>query len=243
MHNTKQRYSAFIFIMMIYSLHLSASEIIGTIDKVKGNVKVKHVKVLKKQKVKDGDSLEKGDLLMTSKASFAVITLKDGSVFSLKESSLLRFYANNSIKQLDGKIYYKIKSRLASNRLKIETPFAIIGIKGTTFIINATSDEKSILLKEGKIGIESIHQEFLLYKQKINQAFDDFKNKTYSDFNNYKAKNSLYSSPVKIKEFDLSAQYKVSFNKNKVYEDPFEREERDTFKSFETFIKESKINK
>ena len=45
--------------------------------------------------------------------------------------------------------------------VKIKTPFTIIGIKGTTFIVNATKDS-SVTLKEG------------LYRQKVKAEFESY---------------------------------------------------------------------
>ena len=224
-----------IFMMSLFLSFASGATIIGSVTKVQGNVKVKNAGSIKKNRVKVGLELQEGDLVTTSKTASSVIELLDGSRVVLWENSSIHFTSIKNAEQLDGKIYYKISSRDAKNSLKIKTPFAIIGIKGTTFVINATKDA-SVTLSEGVISIRSIKEEFELYRKGTNSAFDKYSSKQKNEFDKYKNADKKYALPIKTKEFDLQAGNRVSFNAQKVKEDAWESEEDDEFSSFEELM-------
>ena len=212
-----------------------ANAVVGSIEKVDGSVKVKKEGSLKKSKVKIGTEIVAGDLLTTSKKSSAVIKLKDGSTIVLDVSSSVHFASATSAEQKTGKIYYKITSRDAANSLKVKTPFAIIGIKGTTFVVNA-SENASVTLKEGLIGVASVKEEFNLYRKKMEEEFNKFKSDMNAEFEKFKSKQSGYMAPVKTKSFDLKEGNRISFSGNKVHEDQWNKNDDAEFDHFEALI-------
>ncbi|NOR58348.1 MAG: iron dicitrate transport regulator FecR, partial [Sulfurimonas sp.] len=159
-----------LFITLLSVTVASASATLGSVELSKGNVKVKSEGSFKKSKVTKGLEIKKGDLITTSKNANAVIKLLDGSTLVLDSSSTLHFASANMAEQETGKVYYKITSRDAKNALKVKTPFAIIGIKGTTFIVDS-GEKSSVKLKEGVVGIQSIKEEFELYRKTVQAEY------------------------------------------------------------------------
>lgn len=213
----------------------NANAIIGSVEKLDGSVKVKSEGSIKKSTLKAGLDVQAGDLITSAKGAFAVIKLRDGSSVVLDASSTVHFASANSIEQQEGKIYYKISSRDAQNSLKIKTPFAIIGIKGTTFVVNAT-ENASVTLKEGLIGIKSIKEEFELYRKKVQEEFNNYVSKQQSEFEKYKNEQNKYAVAESTKEFDLEAGNRLSFNGQKVNEDAWSKEDDAEFERFEKLI-------
>jgi len=230
-----------VFLVLIFSVIFSiasASNIVGSVEKLKGNVKVKSEGSIKKSKVKAGLEIKAGDLIITSKSASAKIKLKDGSAVVLDESSSILFNSTYNAEQNGGKIYYKISSRDAKNSLKIKTPFAIIGIKGTTFIINATKDA-SVSLKEGLIGVASIKEEFELYRKEVQKQFEDFMAQRQAAYDEYKQVQKP-GFVEKTKEFDLKEKRTVSFDGNKASEREWTKEDDEEFKYFEELMSSMK---
>lgn len=236
------KFSFTILFLTLFTL-LNAQTTLGTIDMFKGTLKIKSANSIKKHKIKKGMKIFTGDMLLSSKNASARINLVDGSTLILDESSTLIFHSLLQTEQQKGKVLYKITSRDARHSLKVKTPFAIIGIKGTTFIVNA-SKTSSISLKEGKIGIKSIHKEFKLYRKKLDAEFNAFKEegknhiqKEKEAFEKYKKSQTSHYEKVKIvKEFDLKSGMKVSFSKNKVKEDSFSKDDTAEFKHFDNLL-------
>ena len=220
--------------MMILTSEIFAN-IIGNVEQLKGNVKIKSESSIRKSKVKEGLEIHSGDMIMTYSNASAVIKLIDGSQIVLDAKSTIHFHSLNDTEQLDGKIYYKISSRNAKNHLKIKTPFAIIGIKGTTFVVNAT-DKRSVTLKEGLIGVQSIKEEFNLYRKAVEDEFARYMAEQNSAFEKFKSKQNRYSPPIKTKKFDLKAGNSISFNDKRVNEDEWNKEDDQEFKYFENLI-------
>lgn len=221
---------------------LFATPIIGHIENYSGSVKVKNATSIKKIRVKKGLEIFAGDTLTSSQQATAKLKLVDGSTLVLDQSSTLHFNSITDAKQLSGKILYKVSSHDAKNSLQINTPFAIIGVRGTTFIVNAT-DDASVKLQEGKLGIYSKNEEFELYKQKQDRAFQVYKKegeeylkKQDEAFAKYKNEQSNYEKPIRVKEFSLEAGNSISFDGNRVKENTFSQDDYAEFEYFNRLI-------
>ena len=225
-----------LFISIFLSLFTYANAaVVGTIEKLNGNVKVKKEGSIKKSKVKQGFSVEEGDLLSTSKKATAIIKLSDGSTLVLDASSSVHFKSVVDAEQKSGKVYYKVTSRSAKNSLKVRTPFAIIGIKGTTFVVDAAKNG-SVSLKEGLIGVASIKEEFNLYRKKLEEEFNKFKSDQMAEFEKFKSAQTGYLPPVKTKQFDLQAGNRITFGDNRVNEDQWNKKDDEEFSHFEKLL-------
>ena len=221
-----------IIIALFAFVNLSAS--VGIVKDIDGRVKVQHQDSIKKVKVKVGFEIQKGDLIITSKRATAVLQLKDGSDVVLAPNSSIHFKSITDVEQKEGKAYYHITSRDAKNSLGIKTPFAIIGIKGTTFVIDAAKNG-SVSLKEGLIGVSSIEKEFNLYKKKVLDEFAQYQAQQMGEFAKFQ-KDAGYEPPIKTKSFDLPAGKRISFNGLRVNEDDWNVEDDDTFSVFESIL-------
>ena len=233
-------------LLFMFSTQVFATSFIGTIKSVKGSVKVKHHNSISKNRVKSGMGILAGDLLTSSKNASVEIKLTDNSLVLLDELSTLHFSSLYEATQTSGKVLYKITSRDAKNSLKIKTPFAVIGIKGTTFIVNSTQTQ-SVMLKKGLIGIRSINEKFELYRQRMDNEFNSFKAKgdvamqqQLNDFEKFKKmqQKELYEAPISTKEFDLSAGNSVSFDGKKVKEQAFTSEAKKEFSHFDSLLQD-----
>jgi len=237
----------FVSIMMSLFSTLFALSVVGEIESLNGNVKVKSEGSIKKSKLSSGQSINAGDLIISSRDSSVKIKLVDGSSLVLAELSTVHFTSIYEAEQVEGKVLYSITSRDAKNSLKIKTPFAVIGIKGTTFIINAT-EESSVTLKEGLIGVTSLNAEFELYRKKIDDEFSAFKAQSAAamqqekdEFEKFKNDNyTKYEKPIITKEFDLHALHRISFDGTKVKEDAFEEADKKAFDYFAKLLESMK---
>ena len=224
--------SIFISLILVFTTLLSASTLVGNVEKVEGSVKVKNEGSLKKSKIKVGQAVNEGDLITTSRKGKTVIKLVDGSSIILDISSSVHFAANNEINQKGGKIFYNITSRDAKNSLKVKTPFAIIGIKGTTFVVNANEGKQSVALKEGKIGVASITEEFNLYRKEVLAQYNAYVNEQMAGFDKFRGIEK--PKPEVTKEFDLEAGNVISFDGNTVKESAWSDSDDSEFGDFES---------
>jgi hypothetical protein len=222
-------------LIFLLTTSLGASVVVGTVSKVVGSVKVKSEDSFKKSKVEVNQEVKEGDLLSTSKKGMAVIKLVDGSDVVLDKSSSIHFTQNNSIEQNGGKVFYKISSRDAKNSLKVKTPFAIIGIKGTTFTVSADKDNESVALKEGLIGVASIKEQFALYRKEVLAQYNAFVSEQMSEFEKFK-NGGKEPEPEMTKEFDLKAGNVISFSDNVVKESEWDEKDDAEFDIYEKML-------
>ena len=233
------RWIMLIFLSVLFSFSLSAAEsgnVVGEIDGLNGVAKVSRDGSVKKVNATKGMKLLKGDLLTTTSTASALLKLIDGSKVVLDRSSSIYFESINKAEQKSGSVYYKITSRSAGNSLDVKTPFAIIGIKGTTFIVNSEKNDNSIALQEGKIGISSMKEEFELYRKKVLEEYDNYKNQQQAAYEAY-LRELTGDKPELLKSFDLKAGNKVSFDNKKVVESSFDQDTNASFGHFDELVK------
>lgn len=117
----------------------------GTVKTLRGNVQVERAGTLSSLRV--GDSLQEGDRIQVPSQGSAGITLKDDTLISLGSQSALviRNFAYNPVTQ-EGSVFTSILSgsmryvsgliaRLNPKAIRVDTPMATIGIRGTEFIV------------------------------------------------------------------------------------------------------------
>ena len=221
--------------LLIFFTTLANAGIIGTVTSVEGSVKLKKADSIMKKKVIVGSNIEDGDLVTTSKKASAVIKLIDNSSVILDARTTIHFISKSMVEQKDGKIFYKITTKNTKNALKIKTSFAIIGIKGTTFVVDA-SENKSVKLKEGSIGIASIKKDFKLYRRKIQQEFENSVSQENAEFEKFKNEYNKYKMPELTKEFTMKSGHNLSFDGHKVSEDPLTKNDYKEFTYFESLL-------
>jgi len=230
--------SIFITLILAFFTFLSANAVIGSVEKVEGSVKVKNEGSIKKSKVKVGQKIKEGDLVTTSRKGKTVIKLVDGSSVVLDISSSVHFAQNNEIDQKGGKVFYNITSRDAKNSLKVKTPFAIIGIKGTKFVVNSNEGKQSVALKEGKIGVASITEQFSLYRKEVLAKYNAYISDQMAGFKKFK-NGGVEPKPEITKEFDLKEGNVISFSDNVVKESSWNEEDDSEFSDFEKMMDSS----
>ena len=229
----------FLLVIFVFSSLYATEKVkkhyLGYVNNTKGIVKVLPSNSIRKKKISKGYEISAGDMVLTYSHSNAIITLNDGSKIVLDKGSQARFASLKEIQHNGGSIYYNISKRGSKNSLKIKTQFAIIGIKGTTFIINDTNDSKNVALKEGLIGVTSIKEEFELHRKKVLEEYEKYKMQQESGFEAYK-KAAQDEIVTNVKEFELSQGKKIDFSGKRVDENQFEDDDSKNFDKFENIL-------
>lgn len=185
---------------------------VALIAQIEGKAKILSKESIKKHKARLGETLFEGDKLITYSGTKVLVELDDSSKLIVNASSELSFIDSRTLSQASGEVYYKIKTRKKSQGLKVKTPFSIMGIKGTEFIVNANG-KGQIALNEGIVGIESLHANFELHKKEVMKEYEKFKSEQNTAFEAYKAELSGESVSY-VKVFDLEAGKVLSFSES-----------------------------
>ena len=208
---------------------------VATVINLKGTLKRLKEGSIKKVRLKAGDGIDKGDMVMTYGSASALLQLLDGSTLLMDEDSMVHFHSSVSVEQTEGAVYYEVLKRSSHSALKVKTPFAIIGIKGTTFIVNA-GENPNVALNEGRIGIESLKEAFELHRKKVLREFEDFKARQESGFDAYKKAQDKHIVEH-VKAFELEAGNSVYFENNRVDELPISETTQAQFEHFRALMR------
>jgi len=114
-----------------------------------------------------GWTLNDGDKIRTGFPGSAVITLSDGSILNLKESTTLEIshVAPNApgqvsvISILTGKIKAAVAKRNANAGFEVRSPTAVAAVKGTVFIVEMAGKEMNVAVLEGLVALLDLKRE------------------------------------------------------------------------------------
>ena len=221
------------------------TSLVAHIIKIEGKAKILSKSSIKKHKAKQGEALFKGDKLITYKQSKALVELEDGSHIILNEGAELTFVDKMTVKHEMREAYYKIKKRQSTQGFTVKTPFSIMGIKGTEFIVD-TQGNGVVSLNEGRIGIKSWNADFELHKSKLMADYEKFKNEQTSAFEAYKAEFTGKTVSY-VKAFDLEAGKTLYFSdadnckeacESQVNEETISEDFRERFKMYKNMLEE-----
>lgn len=233
-------------LLLLFQMPLQAESYQARIVRVQGQVYVVNSEG-KKRSAEQSDFLVNTDeTVVTSKNSKAVLQFNNGTLSVLSQKSSLRVEQSGWLSQLGGRVYYVFRKVFGKQKSKkVKTKFATIGIRGTTFIVDADEGSQQVALQEGKLNIESPDDDYEFYKpekeaddfaafkqqamqrqQEMNDEFGEYKKNIGKEFVEYK------------KSFDLKANRVVSFSGKRVDESDLDKDWTASFDGFADFSKE-----
>jgi hypothetical protein len=106
---------------------------------------------------------------------------------------------------------------ISTNRQLIEvaTKSAIIGVKGTRFVVDYQQDQVNVFLRNGQLDVRSLSGQFKRYRQKQRAEFDTFRQQMMGDFKQYKQQ--LHEEFVEyVEQFNMASGSAISIGNNEV---------------------------
>ncbi|MGM0418895.1 MAG: FecR domain-containing protein [Thermodesulfobacteriota bacterium] len=207
----------------------------NTITEIKGDVFIIKKDGFRKNFAEENQGVIPGDLIITGKESTAVIKSGESSFIIIEQNSKFKINEAGVYNQEEGKTFYSIEKK-EQKGIQVKTPFAVIGVKGTEFIVNADKDSQSVALDRGLINIKSLKDKFELHRKEDLSAFESFMEKTKSAFTDYKEKNRKEFVEY-VDEFDLKPDKMVSFSDSRAKEEDISEEMSKEFDKFRAMLK------
>lgn len=204
-------------------------QVAGNIEKFEGKVILYPHGGVKGISAKNGLEFKVKDTVRTFQKSNAFIKFIDNSKIVLNENSILLIKDITNLNLKNGKVVFDIQKQGDKEGIKIATKTAIIGVKGTKFLVAVSNNEVDVILKEGEISVKAVKGEFKRYLQKEEEDFSQFVKDTKEDYEEYKRK--MQEEFVQfVKEFTMKGEMGVSIKGNEVrnikdlkeFEDEFE---------------------
>ena len=161
--------------------------------------------------------------LKTRLNSEAGITFKDSTKVLVGPNSSLEVLDIKKLSVEGEKVLFKITKQSDLKGLVITTPTAIIGVKGTMFMINSDGKNQTIYLKEGEIEVKSPQGLFKNYLTSIEDEFNAYKADMEKEF------------AVYVEEFTMKGMTAISISGNEVHAKPYTKEIDAEFEAFKRF--------
>jgi ferric-dicitrate binding protein FerR (iron transport regulator) len=150
--------------------------------------------------------------------------------------------AANMFRQISGMIYYAVnKVQRSMRKVKIKTTTAVIGVRGTRFVVVDEDARKEIGMRKGLISVTSPQDEYEIHRRQVEDEFAAFKKEASDAIAQEKKAYEAYRAGtakefVEYKrEFTLGKDRMVSFDGNKVTEGALNAQTTQDMESLETF--------
>ena len=175
-----------------------------------------------------------GDSVRSKRASTAWLTLADESRIILKERSAISLHGIKKVSADKGIILFDIRKQGQAQGLKVVTKTAVIGVKGTRFLVDASDDTLSIYLSEGNIAVQSLQGDFKRHRQRQQDEAEDYYEKQRDAYQEY-LKGLQQEFVEYVREFDMKANSAIVISNQEVRDIEIPQTVLDEFRLFDRF--------
>jgi ferric-dicitrate binding protein FerR (iron transport regulator) len=213
--------------------------------KIQGQVEVIDAQGNVRERAKAGTLLKAGETIRTAENSKAAIRSKVGDTFILDALAAARVRSEkNALEQLVGKIMYLFTPGLREERT-VHVYTAVIGIRGTTFLVNTEQGRADVGLREGVLEVSSTHEGFNVYQRKEMDEFEAFKQREREKVKEMKKEYEQYRTQIKEefvafkKSLQLKANQSLSIVGDKAVISGLDEDSIKTMQGLEQFISDT----
>lgn len=176
-----------ILMFLLLSLNALYAVSVGTVVSLKGEARIFTKGVIAPKNVIEGMELEVGQTLKTRLSSEAKIKFLDNTKVIVASNSALEILDYKKFAVTGEKVLFKVAKQKDLKGLSIVTQSAIIGIRGTTFMISSDEKSQSVFLQEGEINVKPPKGEFKSYLNDQESDFNVYKAQMEAEFAKYVA--------------------------------------------------------
>jgi len=218
----------------------------GQLAKYQGEILIRQDQKSKPQLINEsGAFLHIGNQLRTQENSEAFIRWIDGSKIVMKEKSQLSINAIDYLNVDNGSVIFDIAKIQRPKPVRVGVKLAILGIRGTKFIVVNEGKNYNVYLKEGDITITSLSEDFKIYKNQIEsqmrqfrEQFEreakQFKSELKSDFEAFKKETEMGQAEL-VNEFKLIESTGIEISDGILTLVPIPREIDEQFNLLDSF--------
>jgi len=176
----------------------------------------------------------------------AVVRVGDSGFVVVERNSTLEVDrssgAANVFRQVSGMIYYAMnKVRRSMRTAEINTKTAVIGVRGTRFVVVEQENRKEIGMRKGVVSVTSPDEEFEIHRKQVEDEFSAYKKEAREAiarekqaFETYRANTEREFVEYK-RQFTLGTDRMVSFDGRRVTEGALGERTRQEMESLESY--------
>jgi len=188
-------------------------------------------------------------VLVTGSNGRAVVRVGEDGYMIIEENSRVEIDRENGhsnfFRHVTGMIYYAMNALRASRRpTEIRTDAALLGIRGTRFLVADLPDRKEVGVRKGLVSITSPGEDFEIHRQTQEDEFRAFKREGREAIADEKRQFSEYKATAERefieykREFGLGENRMATFDGNRVVERSLSDESRKEMETLEAYGKE-----
>lgn len=172
---------------------------------------------------------------------YGIIVVEKNSTVEVDRSSS----AAHVFRQVTGMIFYAMNKVRGSMRpVSVKTKTAVLGIRGTRFLVVEQEGRNEVGMRKGAVTVTSPEEEFEIHRSLVENEFSEFKKEARDaiarerrEFNAYKANSDREFVEFK-REFTLGADRMVSFDGRRVTESGLSQRSKQEIESIESYAAE-----
>jgi len=217
---------------------VSASEI-ARIEEYAGSVSLYEKSLDKTAPVRmKGRSLQFGDRVIVPEGAWARLAYPDGSRVLLKERTELLLEEEKLVSLAKGRAFFRMLFQ-KMGRFSVRQGNAVIGIKGTTFLVDTSGSKTEVFMKEGRVEVLAVKGQFKRYKRSIMDEFEKYREEGVRALEEESAAFEEYKRQMEkefieyVKAFEIEAGRGVSIDGTEVRDVKIPESVMDEFRRFE----------
>jgi len=199
------------------SLNILYAASAGIVVSLKGDARIFTKGVVVPKNVVEGMSLEVGQTLKTRLSGEANIKLLDNTKVIVASNSSLEILELKKLAVGGEKVLFKVAKQNDVKGLSVVTQSAIIGIRGTTFMISSDEKAQAIYLQEGEINVKPPVGTFKSYLKSDEEEFNQYKEQLEKEFAKYveditmKGGSAVSIDGNEVRQLTMSKEIEVEF--------------------------------
>lgn len=171
-----------------------------------------------------GARVPPGSTISTGENGKVIVKLRDSGFAVLDNRSKLQVNragngALGALRQVTGWIYYALaRTGSGARQVQVQTPTAVLGIRGTRFLVVVQPHRNEVGMRKGSVSVESPEGEFELNRTDERAEFDGFKEQGRAAIEKDKAEFQKYQEATKAEFLEYTRQFTLRANRQAVFD-------------------------
>lgn len=225
---------AFVLLIIISGVSAHAADGVAAIKKFTGKVTLFDGVSPRGVDISKADtSVLANNKVATKRDSSAVIVTSNGDKVALDANAVATFSSSNKVDPSAGKVVFSIKKRGGESGITVGLTTAVIGVKGTQFLVDMSEDGKcKVYLKEGSIEVESRKGDFAKHKAVVMDEYEAYIKQITGEYDKYLADLKKQYTEY-VKSFTMTPGQAISIEGSDVNDVSFDDDAKKVFELLE----------
>ncbi|ADD67978.1 hypothetical protein Dacet_1206 [Denitrovibrio acetiphilus DSM 12809] len=219
-----------ILIFMVSSISVYGAEKAGIIENFEGRVQIYDGTSPRPENVTETKTeIYEHNRVATKREATALLKFINEDKIALAENSVLTVESTNTYAPEAGRVVFSIKTRGKTSGVNISLTTAVIGVKGTKFVVDTSeTGRNAIFLKEGELEVTSKEGNFKKYSEVQIDEYEAYVKKMMGEYDQY-VKDLQENFVEYVHNFKMKAGSAFAIDGSEVHEIKFNKDIEQAF--------------